>query len=350
MDKETKFDFDNTLTDSGSFEDYFGGSNASADRNDPQGFFPPPEDGEDPFAAVDDDWLHWDNPARQTEVDSLVSHTPTNEAVSDAVPPQRAAQDSLPDAVTDAVPVPEAEAEKPLPVEAEQETDWEDDFAEDTAENSFDDSPALSDDWSDDWNAAPSRNNGRMPFDGAPLWEASDAPKQPRPQKTSAGANKGKGISPAAARIIVPFAAFVIVMTVVCAVLFISKGGWKKESNNASVSFSDKAYTLPEQGDTPSTTEPTTPEETTQESTAATTAATAYRALAPEEKSKDVLKMQKRLLELGYIGEESCTGFYGSYTKKRLAVFQKKAGLEPTGIADAATLERLYAPDAPKCV
>lgn len=348
MDKETNFDFDNLLTDSGSLEGLFGESGDSMERLDAQSPFASPDDSNDGFSSLSDDWLQWDGAPKEAEVDSLVAHTPPQEAVQPSepmsMPPQEAAQPSAPE------PQPLEETEQPLPVEAEPETEWEDDFGEDTAENPFDDSFSnLSDDWPDDWSAEPSKDDGGMPFDGAPLWEsASEATQGSRTQKAN-GAGKGKGISPATAKIVVPFAAFVIVMTVVCAVLFIKNDGWKNDNTDAPVTFSDKAYIPPKQDDTLSTTEPTDPETTTEEPTTTTAAATEYKPLKPGDKNQDVLNMQNRLLKLGYIGENSCTGYYGGYTQKRLAVFQRKAGLEPTGIADAVTLERLYADDAPKC-
>ena len=58
--------------------------------------------------------------------------------------------------------------------------------------------------------------------------------------------------------------------------------------------------------------------------------------------------MQQRLVKLGYIDEKSCTGYFGEYTEKVIKRFQKKAGLQQTGIADNETLTRLYADDAPK--
>lgn len=83
--------------------------------------------------------------------------------------------------------------------------------------------------------------------------------------------------------------------------------------------------------------------------TQTTTAATSdYQTLKTGDKNKDVKKMQERLLKLGYIGQESCTGYFGEYTEKIVKRFQKKAGLEQTGIADNETLTRLYADDAPK--
>ena len=73
-----------------------------------------------------------------------------------------------------------------------------------------------------------------------------------------------------------------------------------------------------------------------------------YKTLKLGDKNKQVLNMQRRLLKLGYMGQESCTGYYGEYTKKRVKLFQTKANLKATGIADSETLERLYADDAPK--
>ena len=105
----------------------------------------------------------------------------------------------------------------------------------------------------------------------------------------------------------------------------------------------------------PQETEATVPQETqsTTETTAATTTTTAaplYPALKKGDQSDDVLNMQKRLCKLGYMDAESCTGYFGPFTEKRIKMFQKKAGLPQTGAADSDTLTRLYADDAPKCV
>lgn len=78
------------------------------------------------------------------------------------------------------------------------------------------------------------------------------------------------------------------------------------------------------------------------------TVASDYQTLKMGDKNKDVKKMQDRLFTLGYIGEGSCTGYFGDYTEKIVKRFQKKAGLDQTGIADNETLTRLYADDAPK--
>lgn len=82
--------------------------------------------------------------------------------------------------------------------------------------------------------------------------------------------------------------------------------------------------------------------------TTTTSAEPEYKPLRPGAENDDVLKMQKRLVELGYMGAESCTGYYGDYTKARLKQFQRNAGLKDNGIASVATLKRLYADDAPR--
>lgn len=75
---------------------------------------------------------------------------------------------------------------------------------------------------------------------------------------------------------------------------------------------------------------------------------TTYKELKHKDKNYDVLKMQNRLCELGYITQKSCTGYFGDFTLKKLKEFQKAAGLEQTGIADSETLTKLYSKDAPK--
>ena len=78
------------------------------------------------------------------------------------------------------------------------------------------------------------------------------------------------------------------------------------------------------------------------------TSETKYKTLKKGNKGEDVLKMQKRLCQLGYIKEESCTGYYGEITEKKIKQFQKAAGLKQTGKANSQTLKKLFADDAPK--
>lgn len=59
----------------------------------------------------------------------------------------------------------------------------------------------------------------------------------------------------------------------------------------------------------------------------------------------DVLKLQNRLTELGYIS--SVTGEYDSLTGRGVATFQEAIGMETNGVADMALLKFLYSNAAP---
>ena len=61
----------------------------------------------------------------------------------------------------------------------------------------------------------------------------------------------------------------------------------------------------------------------------------------------DVLKMQNRLQELGYMFVKP-TGLFAEGTEQSVKDFQLLNGLATTGIADATTLQKLYAADAKK--
>ena len=61
----------------------------------------------------------------------------------------------------------------------------------------------------------------------------------------------------------------------------------------------------------------------------------------------DVLKMQNRLLELGYMFVKP-SGLFAEGTQQSVKDFQLLNGLSVTGIADAKTLQKLYAADAKK--
>ncbi|MBQ9902269.1 MAG: peptidoglycan-binding protein [Clostridia bacterium] len=153
------------------------------------------------------------------------------------------------------------------------------------------------------------------------------------------------------------------VFVIVCIFVLITKINSDSlvEEEDTSFSQSNTTSTIPEttestgtattENTVTSSTTPTT--ESTGETTLNTTAAiepVIYEALSPGQQSDDVMKMQKRLSQLGYLGKKSCTGFYGEYTQKILKIFQEKAGLKQTGIADSETLARLYADDAPDCL
>ena len=62
--------------------------------------------------------------------------------------------------------------------------------------------------------------------------------------------------------------------------------------------------------------------------------------------SETAMRVQRRLRVLSYLPDKA-DGRYGDNTERAVAVFQKALGMEPTGTADAATQERLFAADAP---
>lgn len=68
---------------------------------------------------------------------------------------------------------------------------------------------------------------------------------------------------------------------------------------------------------------------------------TAYPTLQTGDDNDDVLRLQTRLDELGYLDAEY-DGYYGSTTAGCVEDFQRDNGLEATGIADAETQRRLY--------
>lgn len=61
--------------------------------------------------------------------------------------------------------------------------------------------------------------------------------------------------------------------------------------------------------------------------------------------SEDVLRLQNRLDELGYMFV-NCTGEFGDGTEQAIRDFQYLNGMEVTGLADAATIEKLFSSDA----
>ena len=74
---------------------------------------------------------------------------------------------------------------------------------------------------------------------------------------------------------------------------------------------------------------------------------TTYTTLSKGDKSDEVLEMQNRLYMLGFLLDDR-DGAFGKNTQTAVKMFQQAAGLEVTGIADSATLQRLYADDAPR--
>ena len=71
-----------------------------------------------------------------------------------------------------------------------------------------------------------------------------------------------------------------------------------------------------------------------------------YTALSYGDSGDAVLKLQRRLRELGYM-TANATGMFGTATKSALVDFQKAAGLTADGVAGNATQVALYAANAP---
>lgn len=87
---------------------------------------------------------------------------------------------------------------------------------------------------------------------------------------------------------------------------------------------------------------------TTQKTTAAQNSTTTKSSsLKVGSKGDDVKKLQKRLIELGYL-TGTADGTYGTATEAAVKEFQKQCGLTADGIAGKGTQNKLYSSDAPK--
>ncbi len=67
-----------------------------------------------------------------------------------------------------------------------------------------------------------------------------------------------------------------------------------------------------------------------------------YRTVQWQDRGSGVLKVQKKLIELGYLAEGEDDGAYGSKTTAAVRRFQKANGLSVDGIAGQATQTRLF--------
>ncbi|MBR0465077.1 MAG: protein kinase [Clostridia bacterium] len=67
------------------------------------------------------------------------------------------------------------------------------------------------------------------------------------------------------------------------------------------------------------------------------------------DRGDEVLKLQRRLTELGYQVEDQADGIYGAYTADAVYAFQRAVGLPPTGTADPETAALLMSDDALPC-
>lgn len=71
-----------------------------------------------------------------------------------------------------------------------------------------------------------------------------------------------------------------------------------------------------------------------------------YNTLSKGDESNEVLKLQNRLYDLGYLNDDR-DGVYGSKTQTAVKLFQETAGITANGIADDQTQQLIYADDAP---
>ena len=71
-----------------------------------------------------------------------------------------------------------------------------------------------------------------------------------------------------------------------------------------------------------------------------------YKSLSKKDEGEEVLKLQERLWELGYLDDDR-DGKFGTNTQTAVKLFQQTAGLEVTGVADNDTQVLLYSDDAP---
>ena len=68
--------------------------------------------------------------------------------------------------------------------------------------------------------------------------------------------------------------------------------------------------------------------------------------IQPETTDPLIATLQSRLMELHYMDEDEPTEFFGPLTKQAVSYFQRKHGLEVTGVATYDTLQALFADDA----
>ena len=74
--------------------------------------------------------------------------------------------------------------------------------------------------------------------------------------------------------------------------------------------------------------------------------AATYAPLQKGDENNDVMRMQIRLYDLGYLNDDR-DGVFGSKTQTAIKLFQETAGLTASGIADNDTQTLLFSDDAP---
>lgn len=65
------------------------------------------------------------------------------------------------------------------------------------------------------------------------------------------------------------------------------------------------------------------------------------------DRNDEIIKLQQRLMELGYMESDDATNYFGPATEKAVSLFQRAYQSEITGVADSVTLSLLFSLDAP---
>lgn len=154
-----------------------------------------------------------------------------------------------------------------------------------------------------------------------------------------------------AQRRILVFSLLIIVLLGALYFLFFSGGGLiaPKASPAPSATFltvEEARDSLPTPTPTPSPTPSPTPPPTATPAPTNTPVPEKVVSLKKGSKGTDVVNLQARLIELGYLKSGSNDGDYGSGTEAAVKEFQAKHNLKTDGIAGKDTLSKLYSSDA----
>lgn len=144
---------------------------------------------------------------------------------------------------------------------------------------------------------------------------------------------------------------FIIVLLAVLVFLFLGdrEPGAPKPAATPEATFAtvqDALANLPTPTPTPSPEPTATPEPTPTPSPSPIPAPENIISLKKGSKGTDVVNLQARLIELGYLNPGSNDGDYGSGTEAAVMAFQEKNGLKADGIAGKETQTRLFSPEA----
>ena len=119
----------------------------------------------------------------------------------------------------------------------------------------------------------------------------------------------------------------------ICIIVIFSVSGARKNHNEEAIS-AELALTTPMPTVAPTATPEPTPSPTPEIR------------IEKGAEGEDVMSLQKRLMELGYLAIDEPTSYFGNATKAALKLFQRQHELQQDGICGAETIEMIYAEDA----